>query len=290
STVTKYVQWKTYLISEQSLNIGQDTSINGGDTALSLHYNLPWSNRYLNQLQFVYDNSRALYPFNINVQVEQAKDFIRPTLTAQYFFNYPDGGLQLRFFAGKFIYLNGKTDMKTYMNERYFLNMKGANGYEDYTYSDYFLGRNRFDGFLSQQIMIRDGGFKVGTDLLSIPYKIGVSDNWLTAFNLNSSVPQKINPLSVLPVTIPLHVFFDIGTYAAAWNNKNGDSKILFDAGFHIPLLHEVFNIYIPVFYSKVYGDYFKSTIPKNRLFHTIAFSVNLYNKDVKKINHEVEF
>jgi hypothetical protein len=39
--------------------------------------------------------------------------------------------------------------------------MTGPNGYEDYTYSDYFIGRNRFDKLPSQQIMMRDGGFKV---------------------------------------------------------------------------------------------------------------------------------
>ena len=45
--------------------------------------------------------------------------------------------------------------------------MTGPNGYEDYTYSDYFAGRNEFEGLASQQIMMRDGAFKVRTDLLA---------------------------------------------------------------------------------------------------------------------------
>lgn len=290
STVTKYIQWKTYLINEQSLRIVQDTATNGGDTALLLHYNLPGENRYINQLRLVYDNSRALYPYNINLQIEQAKDFVRPTLTAQYFFNYAEGGLQVRFFAGGLMYLHGRTLVNSFNNERYFLNMKGANGYEDYTYSDYFLGRNRFEGFVSQQIMIRDGGFKVGTDLLTYPDKVGVTDKWLTALNFNTTVPQHLNPLSALPMSIPLHLFLDVGTYGEAWNNRNANPRILYDAGFHIPLLRDVINIYIPILYSKVYGDYFKSTIPKNRFLHSITFSIDLYNKDLKKINHELEF
>jgi hypothetical protein len=289
STVNKFVQWKTYLINEESIRLTNDTIITGSDTALVTHYSTPQKNRYLNQLQLVYENYRALYPFDLTLQIEQAKDFVRPTITADYFFNYPkEGGLQVRFFAGKFFYLNGKTMTKEFNNDRYFLNMTGANGYEDYTYSDYFLGRNKFDGVESQQIMVRDGAFKVRTDLLA--QKIGKTDDWLMALNFNSTVPGNINPLALLPIKIPLHVFLDIGTYAEPWKKGSADDRFLFDAGFHIPLLSETLNIYIPVFYSTVYSDYFKSTIPKNRFLKTISFSINLYNKALKQANRETEF
>src|SRR5205085_7577608 len=133
---------------------------------------------YLNQLQFSYSNYRALYPFNLLLQVEQTPNFVRPAFTADYFFNYAkDGGLSVRFFAGKFIYLNHKQTF----NDRYLLNMTGPNGEEDYTYNDYFIGRNKYEGLPSQQITIRDGGFKVRTDLLYS--KVGKTDNWLTALN-----------------------------------------------------------------------------------------------------------
>jgi hypothetical protein len=289
STINQYVQWKTYLINEESIRFTNDTVITGSDTALVTRYSTPQKNRYLNQLQFVYENYRALYPFDVTLQIEQAKDFVRPAVTANYFFNYPkEGGLQLRFFAGKFFYLNGKTITKEFNNDRYFLNMTGANGYEDYIYSDYFVGRNKFEGVESQQIMIRDGAFKVRTDLLA--QKIGKTDDWLMALNFNSTVPDNINPLALLPIKIPLHVFLDIGTYAEPWKKGSADDRFLFDAGFHIPLFSETLNIYIPVFYSTVYSDYFKSTIPKNRFLKTISFSINLYNKALKQANRETEF
>jgi hypothetical protein len=166
--------------------------------------------------------------------------------------------------------------------------MTGPKGYEDYAYSDYFVGRNHFEGVESQQIMIRDGGFKVRTDLLAD--KIGKTDDWLMALNFNSTVPQSINPLAVLPIKIPLHVFLDIGTYADPWKKGSEEDRFLFEAGFHIPLFNETLNIYIPVLYNKVYGDYFKSTIPKNRFLKTISFSINLYNKELKALNREIEF
>ena len=63
--------------------------------------------------------------------------------------------------------------------------------------------------------MIRDGGFKVRTDLFAD--KVGKTDDWLAAINLSTTIPSAINPLSILPVKIPLKVFLDIGTYAEAW-------------------------------------------------------------------------
>lgn len=289
STVNKYVQWKTFLINEEFLQIKTDSVFNGTDTTLVTSYSAMQKSRYLNQLQLVYENYRALYPFDVTLQIEQAKDFVRPALTADYFFNYAKGGgLQVRFFAGKFFYLNGKTLTKQFDNDRYFLNMTGPKGYEDYTYSDYFIGRNKFEGVENQQIMIRDGAFKVRTDLLAD--KIGKTDDWLTALNFNSTIPQNINPLSVLPIKIPLHVFLDIGTYAEPWKKGSDADRFLFDAGFHLPLFSEMLNIYIPVFYNKVYSDYFKSTIFKNRFLKTISFSINLYNKNLKQLNRETEF
>ena len=121
NTVEKFIQWKTFLFREQSLRINSDTIISGNDTSLILRYLLPESDSYINQLQFSYNNFRALYPFDLKLLIEQSQDFIRPSITANYFFNYREGGLQFRFFAGKFIYLNGKTISKQFRNDRYYL-------------------------------------------------------------------------------------------------------------------------------------------------------------------------
>jgi hypothetical protein len=162
--------------------------------------------------------------------------------------------------------------------------MTGANGYEDYTYSDYFIGRNKFDGMASQQIMMRDGGFKVRTDLLAT--KVGKTDDWLIAANFSSSIPSNINPLNLLPVKIPLKIFADIGTYSEAWKPDSGLDRFLYDAGFQIPLLHQTINIFIPILYSNIYRDYFKSTLEKkNRWLHITSFSIDISNLNLKKLN-----
>jgi hypothetical protein len=235
----------------------------------------PTLNRYLNQLQLKIENNRVLYPYSGLLQAEQARDFVRLAFEGKYFFNYAKGGgLNVRLFGGKFMYLGDKTILKEFETDRYHLNMTGANGYEDYTYSNYFGGRNEFQGFRSQQIMIRDGGFKVRSDLLA--NKIGKTDDWLAATNFTTDFPKKFNPLQALPVKIPLKVFLDAGTYAEAWKANAPTGKFIYDAGLQLSLIKNMINIYIPVIYSKVYADYFKSTITDKRFWKNISFSVDI--------------
>lgn len=289
STVSKYIQWKTYLVKEQVFSASVDSLFTPTDTIVRDNYSTPTKKRYLNQLQFGYQNTRALYPFDAKLQVEQTTDFIRTSFTGNCFFNYANGGgLSFRFFAGKFNYLHGRTDQKAFANDRYYLNLTGPNGYEDYTYSDYFLGRNKFENLPSQQIMIRDGAFKVRTDLLA--EKVGKTDDWLAAANFVTTIPDKFNPFSVLPLGLPLRAFADVGTYAEAWDRSNDADRFLFDAGLQLSLLKETVNIYVPLLYSKVFRNYFKSTIADNRFLKTLSFSINFYNPPVRKLNRELEF
>jgi hypothetical protein len=276
----RYVQFKSFFISEEKLSY--HTIIVPPDTIPNFSRNSVGRN--LQQLKFYWADHRILYPYEMNTVIDFNKDFTRIAFTGQYFINYPNrqGGLNARFFAGKFIYNTGRSFNKELELERYTLNMSGANGYEDYTYSNYFVGRNEFEGWESQQMMIRDGGFKVRTDLYS--NKIGKTDNWLTALNLTADLPNKLNPLSLLPVKIPLKVFADFGTYAEAWEEDNTEGRVLFDAGFQISLFKEFLNIYIPIINSKPFRDYHQSTLGDNKFLKTISFSIDLQNINSRKI------
>ncbi|MGC4102963.1 M1 family metallopeptidase [Ferruginibacter sp.] len=283
STITKFVQWKTFIINEQQVLFTRD------DIRQIDIITYPIQTRYVNQLQFVVENKRVLYPYKGALQVEQGNGFVRTNFTGNYFFNYPKGGgLNLRFFAGKFFYTTDKTFLKQFETDIYHLNMTGPKGYEDYTYSNYFVGRNEFDKFSSQQIMIRDGAFKVRTDLLSS--KIGKTDDWLTAVNLTTDIPKDINPLQVLPIKIPLKAFLDIGTYSEAWKKDAPSGRFLYDAGLQLSLFKDLVNIYIPILYSKVYRDYFKSTIPEKMFVKNIAFSIDIQNTSLRKWIPQIPF
>ncbi len=277
SSVTNSIQWKTYFIKETSLLFTRDTGIQ----AEIISY--PKTTHYLNQLKFSTNNNRALYPYSSTLTGEQAKDFVRLSFEGNYYFNYAKGGgMNLRLFGGKFIYPGDKTISKQYETDRYHLNMSGANGYEDYTYSNYFYGRNEFKKFSSQQLMIRDGGFKVRTDLLNS--KIGKTDDWLAAANFSTDFPKKFNPLQVLPFNLPLKVFADVGTYAEAWKKDAPTGKFIYDAGLQLSVLKNLVNIYFPLLYSKVYYDYFKSTIPNKRFWKNISFSIDIQNFSFSRI------
>ncbi|MEI8059705.1 MAG: hypothetical protein WCG67_06060, partial [Ferruginibacter sp.] len=283
STVSRFLQWKTYIINEQQLLFTRDNIL---QTDIITY---PFKARYLNQLQFIWENNRKLYPYKTAFQAEQGKDFVRLNFTGNYYFNYASkGGLNMRVFAGKFFYLGDKTFIKEFDTDPYHLNMTGPKGYEDYSYNNYFIGRNEYDKFSSQQIMIRDGGFKVRTDLLS--NKIGKTDNWLAAINLTTDIPKAINPLSVLPVQLPIKVFLDMGTYAEAWKKGAKTGRIIYDAGIQLSIFKNIVNIYVPLLYSKVYADYFKSTIPEKRFIKNIAFSIDLQNISTKKFFPQFPF
>jgi hypothetical protein len=238
----------------------------------------------------VLEDNRALYPYRGELKIEHGEDFARAAFTGKYFFNYPkEGGLDLRLFAGKFIYTTQKTIVKQFATDRYHLNMTGANGYEDYTYSDYFLGRNKFEGFASQQIMMRDGGFKVRTDLLAD--KVGRTDDWLVAINLSSSIPSGLNPLSMLPVKIPLKLFLDIGTQAEAWKKDAEGDRFLFDAGLQLSLFRETVHFYLPLLYSRVFKDYIQSTLEKKgRIWKTVSFTIDISNFNLRKLDRNFDF
>ena len=290
SNMSRYIQWKTFLINEESFSISYDSVFNPPDTIINQVVNIGNEDRTLHQLKLVFENFRALYPYKAEFNIEHGKDFVRTAFTGNYFFNYPkEGGLDLRLFAGKFFYLGSKTHTKQFATERYHLNMTGANGNEDYTYSDYFIGRNKFDGLPSQQIMMRDGGFKVRTDLYS--EKVGKTDDWLASINLSTTIPRGINPLSLLPVKIPLKLFLDIGTYGDAWEKDSDLDRFIFDAGVQLSLFANTVNIYIPVIYSKIYKDYIQSVLEKEgRFWKTISFNIDISNFNVRKINRELDF
>jgi Peptidase family M1 domain len=277
SLIKKHVQFKSYLITETNLSFTRDP-LTGKDIIT-----YPKAQRYINQLQIGIENSRALYPYDATFQAEQGEGFVRLNVTGNYRFNYQKkGGLDVRFFAGKFIYTGDKSFTAQYKTYPYHLNMTGPKGDEDYTYQNYFSGRSKFEGFGSQQIMNRDGFFKVRTDLLSD--KVGRTDDWLSAVNLVTDIPDKVNILNALPIKIPVRIFVDIGTYAEAWKKSSTTGRFLYDAGFQLSLFKNVLNVYVPVIYSKVYGDYFKSTITEKRFQRNISFSIDLQQLKSSKL------
>lgn len=282
ATVKRFIQWKSYFIGEQPFRFSYDSVYTPDDTVVNEVVRKQKLTYNIHQLKLGIENNRGLYPYTASFTAQASQYFLRLAFEGNYFFNYREGGLDVRLFAGKFFYDDEEQYPYGFYIDRFALNMSGPNGEEDYTYSNYFVGRSEFEGLASQQLAVRDGGFKIRTDLLA--NKVGKTDDWLMAANFNTTVPDRLNPLSILPIKIPLRLFADIGTYAEAWKRNSESDRFLFDAGFHIPLLGETINIYFPVIYSSVFSDYVKSTYEKNKFFKTMTFSID-FGKTLQKIN-----
>ncbi|HTN35495.1 MAG TPA: hypothetical protein VL053_00385 [Arachidicoccus sp.] len=230
----------------------------------------------IGELKVSLQDKRALYPYGLSMQLDGTEDFLRAGLTGNYFLNYDahQNGLRLRAFAGKFFYLKEKNTNSSFALRNAFLSLSGPSGAQDYTYSNYFVGRSAYEGWMSQQLVAGDGFFKVATPNLQDP--VGLSDDWLAAVNLTSDIPEGINPFALLPFRLPVRVFMDLGTYAQSWSDNPSTGRFLYDAGLELSLFKESVTVYFPILYSKIYRDTYRSTGDGKYFSRTIRFSIDL--------------
>ncbi|HEX6916043.1 MAG TPA: M1 family metallopeptidase, partial [Chitinophagaceae bacterium] len=271
SALNRWFDLRSYLIWETGLNYifrQSDQTIHAEEGTTKFFH--------VNQLSYNAENNRALYPYRYQLQVQQGKEFYRASATLNYFFNYRKaGGLALRLAAVKFGYIGGKTPMKELNTLRYQPKLTAVRGNEDYTYSNYFIGRQEFEGLASQQIMERDGNLKIRTDIFQDLQ--GRSDDWIAAINLCTTIPENL-----LPVPLPVKVFADAGTHAAAWKKDTELSRFLYVAGLQISLLGDLVNIYAPIIYSKEFSNSLKTVPEENKFFRKVSFSINLQNLNAR--------
>jgi hypothetical protein len=279
STKEQWIEWKTFLIGERGFDYVQSSFD-------SLFYPKKGSEqrRYLNQLSYALIDYRALYPYDINFQLQQGKNFYRASINANYFLNYAKaGGASVRFFAAKFGYLGGKTTQKEFDTYVYQPKLTAVRGNEDYTYSNYFFGRNENEGFASQQMMMRDGGLKLRTDLFQGLQ--GRSDDWIAAININTTIPSNI-----LPKIIPLRLFLDVGTYADAWDKGSNRSRFLYVGGLQLSLLKGFVNVYAPLVYSSEFRDNLKTVPEENKFFRKISFSIDVHRFSLRRALQQFQY
>ena len=283
STREMWLEAKSFLISETRFSKYVQKASNG----LIYVDSLTRQGRYINQLTFSVTNDRALYPYAYMLQMQQAQTFFRFNITGSYFFNYANGGgTNVRLFFSKFGYLTSNLTQR-FATLRYQPKLLGVTGDEDYTYSSYFLGRTasyandatviKNSGLEAQQIMLRDGAFKMRLD--HFEFLQGRSDNWVTAINLNTTLPYQI-----IPKQIPLKLFLDIGTYAGAKNSTSLSNQILYVGGLQLSLLKEIITLYAPVVYSSDFRNNLKSLPEQNTFLKRLTFSINLSQISIQRL------
>jgi hypothetical protein len=279
---TSWLDARVYLIGERQFNKYAGKA--DDPEFVSYPISTGQQTRYINQLTYGVENNRVLYPYDYQLQVQQGEEFYRINFTGNFLFNYAQGGgMRVRLFAAKFGYI-GSPGVNAY---RYMPKLLGTTGDEDYTYSNYFLGRSASfanadkpvsnAGLAAQQIMVRDGGFKLRLD--PFDYLQGRSENWVAALNFNSTLPK-----GIFPFELPLRLFADVGTFSEAWQKDAETSRFLFVGGLQVSLLKQLLNIYVPVVYSKEFRDNLKTLPELNKFGKRITFSIDVHRFNVRKV------
>ncbi len=206
---------------------------------------------------FSYDmtNKRTFDPYLFNLNLETGKGYSKVSGSFNYSISYNRKGTSadVRFFAGKFLNYNpnAKVDSR--------FSLSAINGSQDYLFDRTYLGRSEYDGFLSRQMSMRDGDFKVAS-------YAGQTDNWLAT--MNADVP-------LFGAIRFIHLFFDLGTYRYSNAIFNPLNSVSYDAGFSVNLIKKFAVIYFPMYYS----DDIKTVLTinnKNNFKDRIRFELNL--------------
>lgn len=125
--------------------------------------------------------------------------------------------LNLRFFAGTFLYNNTTTNYFDF----------GLDRPSDYLFESEYLGRSETTGLFSQQVIATDGFFK------SI-FETRFANQWMITSNASCNIWNWIE------------VYGDIGTF----KNKNTSAKFVYDSGIRLNLVTDYFELYFPVYSS----------------------------------------
>jgi len=222
-------------------------------------------------LKYSFTNSTRLHPYSFNVNLQYNENFMKTWLVTDYHVPYDRSGrgLNLRFFAGSFIFSNAN------LLSNYEFKLSGTTGAEDYLYEDTYLGRfenikGNGNELLSKQFVKDQGGFTTYAPYIS-------TDKWMVSFTASTAIPK-----------LPFNLYGTIATYDNAgdtkWSVVTNDNKIktvqskllAYETGIEFNL-NDVFIVYFPLVTShdikeisncltSNYGEKIRFTLRLNKL------------------------
>jgi Peptidase family M1 domain len=224
------------------------------------------------EINFEHLNDRTFNPFSFKATAQGNAHFAKLSAEAKLTMHYnkPNKALYVRAFAGKVFNFNTAA---FYDNNYYLAGTHNADN--DYTFSNYYIGRSVFNNVLNRQIDEYEGGLKINTEQLAPP--VALSNNILFAVNISSDLPIKL-PFKLKP-------FFDFCTYKNSSTYTNTSFNASYDGGIQFILLKDIVKINVPLIYSSDYSNYLKSTYSKqNKFWSTITFSLNLNDLNARQL------
>jgi hypothetical protein len=171
--------------------------------------------------------------------------FSKVSLDAQYrILTNTNTQFDFRVFAGAFLSNNTNTDFFSFALDRP----------TDYLFQYDYLGRSETSGFLSQQIIIAEGGFK---SKLPVPY----ANQWLTSVNTSIGIWRW------------LEIYNDV----AFVKNKNQNVYFAYENGVRLNFVQDILEVYFPV-YSNLGWEITQSDYASRIRFVLIIKPKKIYN------------
>ncbi|MBL4594456.1 MAG: M1 family metallopeptidase [Flavobacteriales bacterium] len=246
----------------ENINLYEEEQIWKRTQAGKNEYQIELDNYYVNRFTIGINSSHPINPFNVNAVIQQADNFVKLDLTANYHFAYKKHktGLDVRIFIGRFLY---NKDIN--LNGNYNCQLSGNS---DYLYDQIFLARtptSATNGVLTQQFAITDGGFKNLAFAENSDGQFINGNKWLNAINIKSNL-----------LTKNLSVYVDFGlvgynTRDSQGNEIDGVSSAAYNMGISLNIVPNIFEVYFPLYMSSDlnqlnYGEKIRFTLNINTL------------------------
>ncbi len=209
--------------------------------------------RSTHRLSHSYNNSQPLAPYSIRTQLEYAnysdsrdslRHYVKLSIEGNFKFYYANKkSVDLRIFAAGFP-IHTQRDFGAFP-----LHLASRNN-NDYHFDEHIYGRREPGAFWSQQVNLREGGFKTPVDIAQ-SVADGRSNSFILAINLKSDIPVKL-PFGTEIVKIK--PFADLGYFqntAPSVTVNSLSEQIFANAGLMIDIWDGAAGIYFPLVSSK---------------------------------------
>ncbi len=244
-------------VNLRSLWIWEENGVFEQDSTGTRFTGTEYDRSVINEISYAGENNRAVNPFSFKLALEQQKfkvgandeNYLKATLDLNLNYTYAKGkNVSFRIFGGYFL-KNTRRDLVLASDgfargNIYF----GGEGSTDYRYDDFYLDRNATEGIFSQQIHIRDGGFK---NALRGQTQFGDVNDYLFALNIKGDLPKE------LPFNLPLKPYFDVG-YMNDSHKTFGElnaSHTYYSGGLMLDFFNGILGVYFPIVNSKALKD-----------------------------------
>lgn len=199
-------------------------------------------------LRYNYSDNRMIHEKYLNFGSQWMDDFSKISAEGFYRWEYDKNKkISFRAFAGYFIENKTKNDMFDY----------GLSKVSNYTFSYGLLGQSASTGFLSQQFILSDGGFKSG-------FKDTVN-RWLVSANVDANIWKIFN------------VYADAGVY----KNHSKPAEFIWDSGVKVRIIPDFIEVYFPVQSSLGFEPSFKDYA--SRIRYTLVFDLGAVIENLRR-------